>query len=508
MIPPGIADPNWYEWYVGLSQVIRMLNSDNEILSVIFQKGDYHSIDDVVVKFKDGRQEHCYQVKHEIGTLNNTALTFNNIIKKEENGKSLIDALATGWNEATINTGNDITPILFTNRTLGKKTTTRIFKDSEYQAIPLGKFLIEIKKKIAMAEKFSDITFSDAEIDLHKQWQEFSDAICISEDSMILFLNKLSVEAYQASLSELRQSLISDISEIFKCSLEPAEKLFNRLVAELPIWTTSVRVSEGVIVEVVYEALSTKLEIPNEQHRLAPPSPFFKSREEFCRNIVAEINQANSPVVFISGEPGSGKTSIISHIQATYDLFAIRYHSFRPISPEQRFYNADMGLCEPRQLWTELMIQIRAKLKGKLYKHSVPVISDYISDENLRSEVLRLLDVISKEIGKKVYVCIDGIDHAARSNLPVTFLSSLYLPSEIPQNVCFVIVGQPANLYDKYPLWLQDTSSVKHFDIPPLSKDDISQLVIEKVPLAVPVFCTVTVRAVCAPYPAVAAGKV
>ena len=487
MISAGIADPYWYEWYVGLSHVIRMLDSDNEIASVIFQKGDYNTIDDVVVKYKNGRQEYCYQVKHEIETSDNKALTFNKLVKKEQNGKStdksLINALATGWNEASLRTGNDITPILYTNRTLGSNKTKRTFKGSTYQAIPLGDFIVKIKTKIIEAGKSSELVFTEAETDLHTQWQEFSDAICIPNDSNIAFLKKLEVEAAQASLSELRQSQITAMGRIFSCSPETAEKLFNRLVAELQIWTTTERSSEEITVEIVYEALSTKLEISNEQHRLAPPNPFFKSRQEFCRSIVDEISGATSPVVFISGEPGSGKTSIVSHLQAAFDLFTIRYHAFRPISPEQRFYNADMGLCEPRQLWTELMVQIRAKLKGRLHKYGVPVICDYISDIDLRSEVLRLLGVISEETGRTVYICIDGIDHAARSNLPVTFLSSLYSPSEIPEGVCFVIVGQPSSLYDRYPTWLQvTTSSVKHIEIPPLEKGDIAQLVTENVP--------------------------
>ncbi|MBA9086382.1 hypothetical protein FHR92_002860 [Fontibacillus solani] len=487
MISPGIADPYWYEWYVGLSQVIRMIDYDNDISCVIFQKGDYKTIDDVVVKYKNGTQEYCYQVKHEIETLNNKALTFNKLITIEQNdkstSKSLINALATGWNEVSLRTGNDITPILYTNRTLGSNRTQRTFKGSKYQAIPLGEFIVKIKKKITETGGTSKLTFTETEDNLHMQWQEFSDAINLPDDLMISFLSKLTVEASQASLSELRESQVTTIGKLFGCSHEIAEKLFNRLVAELPVWTTSTRSSEEITVETVFEALSTKLEISNEQHRLAPPSPFFKSREEFCRDVVAEIGQATFPLVFISGDPGSGKTSIVSHIQSAYNLFTIRYHAFRPISPEQRFYNADMGLCEPRQLWTELMVQIRARLKGKLYKHSVPVICDHISDINLRSEVLRLLGVISEETRKTVYICIDGIDHAARSNLPVTFLSSLYSPSEIPKGVCFVIVGQPSNLYDKYPSWLQvESSSVKYIEIPPLEKEDIVQLVIEKAP--------------------------
>ena len=400
-----------------------MLDSDSDIKSVIFQKGEYSVIDDVIVTYKNGKQEHCYQVKHEIETSNQKALTFSTIIAKDKNGRSLIDDLAIGWREASLKTGNDIVPSLFTNKTLGKNKTQRFYKGLEYQAITLGDFFVEIKQKLTETGELDKFAFTETESDLLVQWQEFTNAISIPYDFISSFLNKLSIKSSQASLVELEQSLFTGISEIFKCSPETAAKLFSRLVAELRKWTTSIRISEEVTAEIAYEALGTKLEISNEQHRLAPPSPFFKSREEFCRIIVDEIKRTSSPIVFIFGEPGSGKTSIVSHIQATYDLFTIRYHSFRTISPEQRFYNMDMGLCEPRQLWTELMIQIRGRLRGKLREYGVPVVCDHISDVNLRSEVLRLLSIISKETNA-------GAVPAFRCN------ARTVQKSIVPKNIC------------------------------------------------------------------------
>jgi len=481
MVSAGIGDPYWYEWYVGLSFVIKMLNSDNGIESVVFQKGDYHTIDDVVVKYKDGAQEYCYQVKSENELLNRSALTFNEVVKQDRNGKSLIKSLAEGWDEASRITGHDIIPVLFTNKTSGKSSLQRTYNNKTYKAAPLGDFIVKIKKKISKSEESGKLCFTKSERDLQLQWLEFSNATEMTESLLLSFINRFILEASQYSLSELREMQINDISTLFSCSHEIAEKLFLRLVAELQVWTTSTRNADEVTVEIVYETLSTKLEISNDQHRLAPPSPFFYSREIFCRNIVCDISKTNSPVVFIEGEPGSGKTSIISHIQAKYDLFAIRYHAFRPISPNQRFYDTDAGLCEPRQLWIELMIQIRSKLKGKLHKHGVPVICEFLSNAFLRSEVLRLLSIINDETSKTVFVCIDGIDHAARSNLQVNFLSSLFSPSEIPKGVCFVIVGQPPNIYNKYPSWLICRDSlVDYITIPPLQKDDIAQLIAQK----------------------------
>lgn len=40
MSTPGIGDPYWYEWYVGLEQVIKMIDPDSGIVSVVFQHPD------------------------------------------------------------------------------------------------------------------------------------------------------------------------------------------------------------------------------------------------------------------------------------------------------------------------------------------------------------------------------------------------------------------------------------------------------------------------------------
>ena len=38
MATPGIGDPYWFEWYVGLKNIINMLNPDNGIEYVILDE--------------------------------------------------------------------------------------------------------------------------------------------------------------------------------------------------------------------------------------------------------------------------------------------------------------------------------------------------------------------------------------------------------------------------------------------------------------------------------------
>ena len=48
---PGAGDSYFYEWYVGLENVIKMLNPDSGIKHVVFQHDEYDTIDDVVVGY-------------------------------------------------------------------------------------------------------------------------------------------------------------------------------------------------------------------------------------------------------------------------------------------------------------------------------------------------------------------------------------------------------------------------------------------------------------------------
>ena len=251
-------------------------------------------------------------------------------------------------------------------------------------------------------------------------------------------------------------------------------------------WTTTRRKNARITKEEVFSVLGTEIDINEDQHRLAPPFPFFKSRQAFCELIEREIRETDKKVVLLSGDPGSGKTSTISYLQSTTDLFLLRYHTFRPISPEQRFYNVDTGICSSENLWGTLLIQLRQKLKGRLAEYEVPVGNKLLKVEEMRSHVCRLLGRLAEkavERNSRVYVCIDGIDHAARANNIVSFLPSLPLPGEIPDGVCFVIVGQPIRLYQKqYPAWLSDEEMVEHLDMPQLCVEDIGQLIICKLP--------------------------
>ncbi len=483
MATPGIGDPYWYEWFVGLKYVVQMLNPDSGISCVVFQHSKYNTIDDVVVEYDNGKKQLCYQIKHEISTSLPNTLTFGKMLEIKENKKCLFESLFLGWKEASSAGTHAINPVLYTNRKIHNRRTCRKDNDVTYSAYPIDKFVSLIKSEIAAGRDLT--TIEERNSDLFHQWNELCVALnTVDRNELISFFEVLSIEGNQQNLTDLRHSLIESISGIFECNSGVANDLFGRLLVGLERWTTTERCNERVTLEDVYSVLGFEEDINDSQHRLAAPYPFFESRQAFCNQLDMKLKTTEQKVVFLSGDPGSGKTSIISYLQATTNRFLLRYHTFKPISPEQRFYNSDPGMCTPENLWGTLLIQLRKKFHGHLAQYNVPLSNKLVSVEVMRAHVIRLLGILAEEVapgGNKVFVCIDGIDHAARANTPLSFLSTLPLPSELPDGVCFVIVGQPAAVYlDQYPTWLSKSDDVEHISIPKLCVRDIEQLILSE----------------------------
>ncbi|YCA46330.1 ATP-binding protein (plasmid) [Bacillus sp. JZ8] len=482
MSTPGIGDPYWYEWYVGLEQVIKMINPDNYISYVTFQSEIHNTIDDVVVGYQN-KHEVCFQVKHEVGDAGKGNLTFSKLIEPtiKENGRekvSLIKALAIGWEDAKRKEVKEIIPVLYTNRKLGVNNTTRTFRGEEYKALSLAKFIEGIQEVLKQTNSIQEIERLIGEKEFRTQWLELKDAINDDDTTVINFLKALQIKYSEGSLDDLEKNMIESIKRTFSCDQIVANNLFDKLCSNLRIWTTTRRETKvKVTVEDVFDALSINNDIEQGEHKLPYPSPFFQSRQDFSENLVEFVNHTDKKIVFISGDPGSGKTSLISYLQLNHNIFKARYHTFKPISPEQKFYNSDPGLCQPEALWNDLLIQIRSHFKGELNKYNIPVTNALCTVEQMRKEVLRLSEILYKKTGEKTVICVDGIDHAARTNNELTFLPTLFNPTEIPEGVIFTIVGQPAELYDKYPIWIRNkTEGVEYIQIPKLLKEDIISL--------------------------------
>ena len=183
MSTPGIGDPYWYEWSVGLLYVIEMLNPDSKIDCVILQHSGYDVIDDVVVTYVGGHKRLCIQVKHHISTSQMDNLTFGKMLESSQRASGtikpcLFKALFDGWKTAKASDSGDLKPVLYTNRLTTGRRSGRHYKTQSYSAYSLNDFIAKIKQAIADSKNGS---FSLADNNLRFQLSK-----CLDFAKMIL----------------------------------------------------------------------------------------------------------------------------------------------------------------------------------------------------------------------------------------------------------------------------------------------------------------------------------
>jgi len=469
----GIGDPYWYEWSVGQLQLIRMLNPDNGIKSVTFQDQNIAGWDDIVVEYDNFH--HFYQVKH---TRTDESITFGDLVHKDESGKSLLGYLSQCWQKhrAEINSKY----IVFTNRQAGARRSSITIDNKKIRRPPLESFLQELKDII---NKNQRIVTSEIQIEFQDAFkEEWGPALeGLSEDEVSQFISSLEIQANQDSLEQLEIEMVSQIQDTFSINKHLAEEVLKFLDSGLRKWTTTRGKDRKITSEIVFQELGKQAVEEIYVHYEPPPVPFFNSRVKVIQEIAAAIKSPENKVVFLSGSPGSGKTSIISQLTNNrLPIIHLRYYTFHPISPENDTIPMDAGQAvTATRLWGDLLTQIREYLKGSLAKHRVPIRNDFILDPiELRSHVIRLSRILAKEIkSDKLVICIDGIDHAARSGIDVNenYLSTLLPPDQIPDELLFIIAGQPAESYPRYPVWLKEVRpDVKKISLDNLERRDIT----------------------------------
>lgn len=475
----GIGDPYWYEWTIGQDYVVSMLNPDNHIESVTLQATQAQGLDDVVVTYTNGNAEYI-QVKH---TRKEDTLTFGNIL-------SLLPSMSKAWANQK-SKWNKCTPILLSNRKIGTTSTTiNIKKDKSdnlknesYERPALNEFLKHFQIEVEGAKKLSDIKMPK---DWGCAWKEWCKGLeVLSNDREKLeFLKLLTIKGNHPGLKELTTQVTKKIAATFGVSTEKATSLFSQLDHALREWGTTNRGKKELINrEDVYEVLSMSSKNLIGEHMLRPPEPFFLSRKLLLEDLSTDLRTGTNPVIFLSGLPGQGKTSVVSSLANQRDpVIDLRYHAFKPITPQTERFSSDAGITTKAEvLWGDLLTEIRSFFfKGRLAKFNIPVRNDFLTLEELISQVLRLANVLGEERGRPTVIAIDGIDHAARAGVDqYSFLDTLIPPDEVPEHVKFLIVGQPAESYEKYPSWLKEQRApgVSHWKVEGIQQEDIAQLV-------------------------------
>lgn len=472
----GIGDPYWYEWLVGVNYVLDMLPPDTDIEYVTLQASHFQGLDDIVIGFKNGKIDGI-QVKH---TREENSLTFNNLIYAPENKQSLLAELYSDWDALRENSHcTNCQAILLTNRKSGNRQSTVTRKNQKPIALPpLKEFWPKIKEQIDK-EDCCELEKIKVETEWHAAWQLFLDELKNTDNKTKLeFLKNFSIKADEEDLEGYIQQIRKKLASYFKTDEHTLIQMDKSLCYSIRKWATTLRNDEKITREDLFEALSLAQDNLAGDHNLSVCHPFFSSREEFVKNVEEALKNRVRPIIFLSGIPGSGKTNIVSYIaNKSFSTIDLRFHAFKPLLPGDKYLPNDHGLSDPCALWGDLLIQLRAQLKGRLAEFNVPISNQILRDyARMREEVLRIADEYGKKENKTVVIAIDGIDHAARAGADNNFLRTLVPPDGVPDNVCFLISGQPLEYYDLYPDWLHDTDAVLHYDVPNITTNDVVQL--------------------------------
>ena len=471
---PGMGDPYWYEWSVGLQYIIDMLSLDSGIAYVELQADVALGLDDVVVTYENG-ETLFVQVKH---TRDNDTLTFGDLVScKNKRGQSLLRELAFGWKKEKDNYKQSRV-LLFTNRSAGN-TIGHTKGDASFRRPELVSFLPELKKQIDTAIRLEDIKFPDFE----EAWAEWvSQLECIENaEDKLQFLKCLSIETDKDALPQLERDLIHRLSVVFQTNEAIADSFLAKLDHALRTWSTSNRRCSKIDREEVLDKLSVTQETQSYNHDLIPSEPFFPSREKLIESLEEKLRLDQHKIIFLSGLPGCGKTNIISKLNAKREsVIDIRYYAYKPINPEEEYFTGDISRRVHKDyFWNVLFNQLRRLLKGKLSRYNVPVVNELMTLDEKRTRFFEIASKYAEDRGTAFIVAIDGIDHAARaSNIENTFLPTLPNPEYIPPNVKILLAGQPKAHYRNYPEWLfSDNDNVIEIDVPSLLTEDIQALV-------------------------------
>ena len=73
-------------------------------------------IDDIVVRYSDGKPPTCYQVKHKIaGSAGNSSFTFGDLASRVKDKQALIASLLDAWTRASMEWGMAPDVVLYSN---------------------------------------------------------------------------------------------------------------------------------------------------------------------------------------------------------------------------------------------------------------------------------------------------------------------------------------------------------------------------------------------------------
>jgi hypothetical protein len=250
------------------------------------------------------------------------------------------------------------------------------------------------------------------------------------------------------------------------------EKLTGFIIEQLSGGKTKILYSRGDIIkalgwEVRFETFFSH-ELIIDKRRYQPIKSSLAKLDE-------KINEYKNGYLFLVGNPGSGKSSLLSYWSSEKHDRIIKYYAFDFQSPSSTFNFYERG--ESISLFHDLVLQLRNSglpLEGALPYRDITFL------KNAFNKQLKYANSEYEEEGKRTIIIIDGLDHVPREYTSVvhSFLKELLFPDEIPDGVNILLSSQSFELRDLHSeIKDQYHRNDRTVRIDPLLKDEVFKYV-------------------------------
>lgn len=277
--------------------------------------------------------------------------------------------------------------VFFTNREMGNQEYT---PKQEWERPSMKLFWKTIKDQVNSLGKESNEDVDISKVVVKKEWKVAwaTWKNCMSNlnaKEQLLFLQNFEVLSNQEDLDGMIVSIANELEKKFKTTHEKAVNLHQKLCYQLMWWATSIGNKKEIEKENVMEALSLYGDSVKGEHFFPICEPFFQSRIIFVADLENTILNGKSKVTFLTGDPGCGKTNIVSYLACKPDsIVTLRFHAFRPIIPGDLYVSADSGISNP--IPENVPENVRFILAGQL-THQFSEYPDFLSDTDRIEEM-------------------------------------------------------------------------------------------------------------------------
>lgn len=429
-----------YQDLVALEKIVELLTNVN-MIEVVIDKSNTPHIEDVVINYSHYIE--YIQIKHS----NSKELSTFKKSDMFSNEKSLFSKTFIGWK--TQRDKGLIKVVIVTNDKVSiHKSNKSSLKD-----------IVQEIKNFQQTGKINDSILTILQDDLKKNNKSPKNKAELKK-----FLKDLYFTFKYPSRYELLNNIKLKLQKIIQTDY--IDNYLHKLYTTVSLSATEASEEKRTFTKQRVESILNIDKKPHFTHFYDIPDNYIHVSENSL-NLQKAYENLSQGYIFLKGSAGSGKTTFItkflSEEHKKNNIAVLRYYLFHF---DDKLHEDSSDRVKKNFFYYDLSLQLKKYLENEF------IGAEYLNkDHNNYNTFWKNLELLKSKYNK-VIVIVDGIDHAIRaSNSIETLFNGLKTPNEIPNNIVFILSGQPN--WDDYPSWLKGKDSLyfKPINIKPFTID-------------------------------------